>query len=168
MVGLIAAVFDKCEELNTANTESSMTILMLDEALAFAVDNVCDYTQLAKLDKYSTLHSVTCIKGSGHGCMASAVLNVCYRNTSQIRKCLEYWSDHGYALISRENDNPGASLPQGLTGQQSAVTWVQCESFNNVKKAASDMIHKLEQVDKEAEMVILFNSDKAGRCREIA
>merc|ERR1719319_1736648 len=130
MVGLIAAVFDKCEELNTAKTESSMTILMLDEALAFAVDNVCDYTQLAKLDKYSTLHSVICInpraegdgsgvftvalpencsvpciKGSGHGCMASAQLNIGYHNSSQIRQFFQFRQDHGSGLLTRDREN---------------------------------------------------------------
>lgn len=40
--------------------------------------------------------------------------------------------------------------------------------MDKVEKSAAEMINKLEQVDKEAELVILFDPDKAGRCSEIA
>jgi len=217
MVGLITAVCDECDRQNLAKNseaeknrgkdnfsnsdsddghnyeaETSQTIFLLDEAAVFAVDNVSDFTQLAQLDKYTTLHSVTCvnpsalsgravftvalpencsdpcIKGSQHvGCVVSSQLNVCYRNTRQIRQFIQCLSDHGYPHISRENDKLGTSLPPGLTSQESAVTWVQC-SLENAEKAAKDMINKMEQVDTKAEIVILFDVDEARWCSKIA
>lgn len=182
------------EDSDDENRAKTETIFLFDEALVNSVDKVCHYTALSELDQCSTVHSVTCVnprttlsgtfgvftvalpencsvpcaKGPGHKCIFSAQLNVGYRNTSQIRQLLQFMSDHGDALISRENDKPGASLPPGLSDQESAVTWVQCDSMDKVEKSAAEMINKLEQVDKEAELVILFDPDKAGRCSEIA
>ena len=181
------------EDSDDENRAKTETIFLFDETLVNSVDKVCDFTALAELDQCSTVHSVTCVnpreqsdsgdaftvalpencsvpctKGPGHKCIFSAQLNVCYRNTEQIRQFLQYFQDHGDALISRENDKPGVSLPPGLSDQQSAVTWVQCDSMDNVEKSAAEMINKIEQVDKEAELVILFKTDEEGRCSEIA